>query len=152
MLFWVVLLLPASLPLSDPFCYNHIPSYVKKLSSAKFQWMDILSLLNNSSIKAFTLSAIFSIIHLCWFKVHFQPYNSLFTCALPSCAPFTCLIIHSCKMSHGFVIGRQGSKASPLFCMFNRSAVPNHQQSLKVVIQSVTDHDGQLIFTLLFAY
>ena len=55
-------------------------------------------------------------------------------------------------MSHGFVIGRQGGKASPLFCVINRSAITNHQPTLKVVIQPVTDHDGQLIFTLLFAY
>ena len=55
-------------------------------------------------------------------------------------------------MSHGFVIGRQEGKASPLFCVINRSAITNHQPTLKVVIQPVTDHDGQLIFTLLFAY
>lgn len=77
----------------------------------------ISSLLNGSSIHILTVSYSFYKYIYVWFKFYFQHFSLYFFADIPFFGQFSLSIMHLCKISSVFIIGRQGGNLTVGFAV-----------------------------------
>lgn len=114
--------------------------YVDKFAFTKFTWLYFKGLSNGSSVNILTVSYFFY-LHLVQMSLPVLPF--LFLCYIfIFIGQFLLSIIHFCKMSHGFIIETRRRYV----CEPSNNVQWPAANTLKEMMQLVTDHDVHLLF------